>query len=56
MAGHTQVISRISKGNQNIFMYNFIVTTFDSQDKGTSAWALTRPGATPPLIVTDKTG
>ena len=25
MAGHRQVISRISKGSQNIFIYNFIL-------------------------------
>ena len=31
MAGHRQVISRISNGSQNIFMYNFIITTFDCQ-------------------------
>jgi len=31
MAGHRQIISRISKGNQNILIYNFIITTFDCQ-------------------------
>src|SRR6218665_2570815 len=30
-AGHRQVISRTSKGSQNIFIYNFIITTFDFQ-------------------------
>jgi len=31
MAGHRQVISRISKGSQNILIYNCIITTFDCQ-------------------------
>src|SRR6218665_3197187 len=30
-AGHRQVISRTSKGSQNIFIYNFTITTFDFQ-------------------------
>src|SRR6218665_1482745 len=29
--GHRQVISGISKGSQNILIYNFIITTFDCQ-------------------------
>src|SRR6218665_3902842 len=56
MAGHRQVISRISKGNQNILiLYNSIITTFDcqggSQGGGISAgvFALARPGLAPPL-------
>src|SRR6218665_733060 len=55
MAGHRQVISRISKGSKNILIYNFIITTFDckggSQGGGTciSANALARPGVVPPL-------
>ena len=47
MAGHRQVISRISKGSLNIFIYNFIITTFDcgSHAGGISAraFALARP-------------
>ena len=31
MAGHRQVISRISKGSQNILVYDFIINTFDCQ-------------------------
>jgi|SRR6218665_2034752 len=31
MAGHWQVISRISKDSQNIFIYYFFITTFDCQ-------------------------
>jgi len=31
MAGHRQVNSRISKGSQNILIYNLIITTFDCQ-------------------------
>jgi len=54
MPGDRQVISRISKGNQNILIYNFIYTTFDgmgSQGGGISAraFALARPGVAPPL-------
>ena len=54
-AGHRQVISRISKGSQNILIYNFIITTFDcqggSQGRGISAraFALVLPGVAPPL-------
>ena len=57
MAGPRQVISRISKGSQNILIYNFIITTFDcqgrSQGGGISAraFALARYGVTPPQIV-----
>jgi len=43
VVGHTQVNSRISKGIQNILIYNFIITTFycqgNSQDGGISAKA-----------------
>ena len=54
-AMYTQVISRISKGSQNILIYNFIITgtTFDcqggSQGGGISAraFALARPGVAP---------
>jgi len=51
MAGHKQVISRISKGNQNILIYNFIITTFDCQGEGISAraFALASPGVPQPL-------
>jgi len=59
LAGHTQVISRISKGSQNIliYMYKFIITTFDhqgdSQGGGISAreFALARNGVVPPLHI-----
>jgi len=58
MAGHRYiyVISCISKGSQNILIYNFIITTFGcqggSQGGGISdrAFALARPGVAPPLI------
>src|SRR6218665_3379611 len=55
MAGQRQVISDISKGSENIFIYNFIITIFDfqggSQGGGISAraFALARPGVAPPL-------
>jgi len=55
MAGHSQVISRMNKGNQNILIYNFIITTFDCQgsSQGGSISArvntLARPGVAPPL-------
>jgi len=45
----------ISKGSQNILIYNFIITTFDcqggSQVGGISAraFSLARPGVAPPL-------
>jgi len=60
MAGHRQVISRINKGSQNIFIYNFIITTFDcqgnSQGKGISArpFALACSGVASPLTITRK--
>ena len=46
MAWRRQVISDISNGSQNIFIYNFIITTFDCQGGGISARAcsLARPG------------
>src|SRR6218665_2322098 len=50
MAGHKQVISRISTGSPNILIYNFIITTVDcqggSQSGGisASAFGLARPG------------
>ena len=49
VAGHRQVISRISKGSQNILtcMYNFIITPFDCQGRG--IFALARPDVEPPL-------
>ena len=56
MAGRRQVISRISKGSQNLLIYNFIVATFDCQggrqSKGISgsAFALARPVVVPPLL------
>ena len=56
MEGHKQGISCISKGSQNIFILNFIITTFDcqggSQGRGISAraFALVRPGVAPPLF------
>ena len=34
MAGHRQVNSRISKGSQNILIYNFIITAFNCQGGG----------------------
>jgi len=55
MAGHRQVISRISKDSQNIFTYDFIIITFDcqggSQGEGiyAKAFALAYPGLVPPL-------
>src|SRR6218665_2074360 len=49
MAGCRQVISRISKSNQNILIYNFIITTFDCQGEGISARA--RPGGALPLLI-----
>ena len=55
MAGQRQVISDISKGSENIFIFNFIITIFDfqggSQGGGISAraFALARPGVAPPL-------
>jgi len=51
MAGHRQVISGISNGSQNIFIYNFIITTFDCQggDISARAFSLARPGVAPPL-------
>jgi len=57
LAGHRQVISGISKGTQNILIFNLIITTFDcqgdSQGGGISAraFALTRPGVAPPLFL-----
>ena len=39
MAGHRQVISRISKGSQNILIYNSIIATFDRQGGSISARA-----------------
>src|SRR6218665_53728 len=53
MAGHRQVISCISKGSQNILIYNFIVTTFDCQGGGISAKAFTlaRLSVAPPLLI-----
>ena len=57
MTGHTKDVSYFSKGNQNILIYNFIVTNFDcqggSQGGGISAraFALARPGAAPPLHI-----
>ena len=58
MAGRRQVISRISKCSQNILIFNFNIITFDcqcgSQGGGisTRAFALARPGVTPPLHLT----
>jgi len=51
MAGHRQVISRISKGRRNVVIYNFITTTFDCQGGGISARAnaLARSGVAPQL-------
>src|SRR6218665_1186223 len=55
MAGHKQAISRISKDSQNIFIYDFIITTFNCQgsrqggDISPSAFALAHPGVAPPL-------
>ena len=53
MARHRQVVSRISKGSQNILIYNFIITTFDCQDGGISAraFSLPRPGVAPALVI-----
>ena len=57
VAGHRQVISRISKGSQNICIYNFIITTFvcqgGSQGRGISARAFTLalPGVALPVLV-----
>jgi len=57
MTGHRQVISLISKGNQNILIYHLLITTFDyqggSQGGGISAkaFALARPVVAPPLDV-----
>jgi len=53
MEGHKQVISRISKGNQNMLTSNFTIINFDSQGRGISARAfdLARPGVAPPLVV-----
>src|SRR6218665_1180114 len=57
MARHRQVNSRISKSNQSILMFNFIITTFncqgDSQGGGISARAFFVParlGVAPPLM------
>ena len=56
MAGHRHVISRISKGSQNILIYIFMITTVDcqvgSQGGGISAraFAPARPGVAPPLL------
>src|SRR6218665_2687796 len=55
MAGHRQVISGISKGSQNILIYNFIITTFGCQggSQGGSisarAFSRARPGVALPL-------
>ena len=51
MAGHRQVIIRISKGSQKVLIYNFVITTFYCQGGGISgrALALARPGVAPPL-------
>src|SRR6218665_799766 len=51
MAGHRQVISGISKGSQNILIYNFSITTFDCQGRSISAkaFALACPGVASPL-------
>ena len=47
MAGHRQVISLISKGSQNISIYNFIIATLDcqgvSQGGGISSKAFALP-------------
>jgi len=53
MAGHRQDISRISKGSQNILIYNLFITTFDFQGVVISgrAFALLPPGVVPPLII-----
>jgi len=57
MTGHRQVISRFSKGSQNILICNCIITPFDCQGDrpggGISdrAFALARPGVAPPLLV-----
>src|SRR6218665_183621 len=56
MAGHRQVFDRMNKGNQNVFIYNFIVTTFHcqhcNQGGGISdmAFALVHPVVAPPLL------
>ena len=50
MTGHRQIINCISKDSQNIFIYNFIITTFDCQGGShgggisARAFALSRPG------------
>ena len=55
MAGQRQVISRTSKGSQNILIYHFSITFFDrqsgSQGGGISAmtFPLARPGVALPL-------
>lgn len=57
MAGHRQVISHISKGCQNILMYNFTTTTFDCKgnsqgdDISARAIALAHPDVAPPLVL-----
>ena len=55
MAGRRQVINRISKDSQNILIFNFIITTFDSQGRGISARAflLARLAVAPPLGTDD---
>ena len=55
MAGRRQGISGISKGSQNILIYNFIITTFGCQggSQGGSisarAFSRARPGVALPL-------
>jgi len=57
MTGHRQVISYISKGSQNILIYNFIITSFDCQggSHGGSisarAFYLARPSVQLPLML-----
>src|SRR6218665_2263658 len=50
VAGHRQVISRISKGSQNIFIYNFIITTFDSQSRAAARAEAFMPGICPGML------
>src|SRR6218665_402063 len=50
-SGHRQVTNRISKGSQNILIYNFIITTVVCQGGGISARAnaLAHAGVAPTL-------
>jgi len=50
MAGHNEVISRISKGSQNILIYNFITTIFDCQGGSQGIGISTRANGMAPRL------